>query len=62
MARLVVKYNAKDPYYSDQIQTFIGCDINSCWDQMYDFEEWLGREHPSGIMSIYNSEIIKEEM
>lgn len=62
MARLVVKYKAKDPYYSDQTQTFIGCDINSCWDQMNDFEEWLGREHPSGIMAIYNSEIIKEEM
>jgi hypothetical protein len=29
---------------------------------MNDFEEWLGREHPSGIMAIYNSEIIKEEM
>lgn len=62
MARLVVKYKAKDRYYSDQIQTFVGMDINSCWDQMYNFEEWLGREHPSGIMSIYNSEIIKEEM
>lgn len=37
-------------------------DIDSCWDQMNDFEEWLGREHPSGIMAIYNSEIIKEEM
>ena len=62
MARLIVKYKAKDPYHSDQIQTFIGCDINSCWDQMCDFEEWLGREHPSCVMAIYNSDIIKEEI
>lgn len=60
MARLKVKYKATDPYYSDQIQTFIGCDINSCWDQMYEFEEWLGREHPAGIRFMYKIEIIEE--
>lgn len=52
------KYRAIDPYYSDQIQTFIGSDINSIDEQIYEFERWLGREHPNGIVTIYKTEII----
>lgn len=60
MARLKIKYKATDPYYSDQVQTFIGIDANDCWTQMYEFEEWLGKEHPCGIRFIYKTEIIEE--
>lgn len=62
MARLDVKYIAIDPYYSDQTQSFIGYDIDDCWSQKYHFEKWLGREHPSGIRTIYKCEIINEKL
>ena len=52
------KYTAIDPYYSDQIQTFIGSDWNSIEDQIYEFEKWLGQEHSNGIATIYETEII----
>lgn len=62
MARLDVRYKAIDPYYSDQCQSFIGYNIEECWGQKYEFEEWLGRNHPSGIMTIYKCEILKEKL
>lgn len=62
MARLDVKYIAIDPYYSDHTQSFIGYNIDDCWSQKYHFDKWLGREHPSGIRTIYKCEIINEKL
>lgn len=55
---LKVFYESIDPYYSSMIQTFIGVDEESCWDQKYEFDEWLGREHPYGISRIYRDKIL----
>ena len=52
---------AIDPYYSDQEQSFIGYDIKDCWSQKYDFDRWLGREHPMGMKAIYKEEILQEK-
>ncbi len=59
--RAVIKYVAIDPYYSDQVQTFIGADANSIDDQVYEFEQWLGREYSNGIASIYKTETIHDD-
>lgn len=61
MAHLKIKYIAIGPYYSDQVQTFIGFDIDDCWNQEVDFEKYLGREHPHGINTIYKIKIIEEK-
>lgn len=60
MAKIIVKYVAIDPYYSTTTQTFIGENLDSCDQQKYEFEKWLGRNHSNGIASIYKIEIIKE--
>ena len=62
MARLDVKYIAIDPYYLDHTQSFIGYNIDDCLSQKYHFDKWLGREHPSGIRTIYKCEIINEKL
>ncbi len=59
--RAVIKYIAIDPYYSDQTQTFIGSDANSISDQIYDFEEWLGKEHANGIATLYRTETLYDD-
>jgi hypothetical protein len=59
--KLKIKYISIDPYYSDFEQTFIGLDINSCYDQCYEFENYLGREHSNGISSIYKTEVVYDE-
>lgn len=61
MAKLKVLYKAIDPYYSDCVQTFIGETLSSCEEQMFEHNEWLGRNHPNGIYSIYETEILTEE-
>lgn len=61
MACLRIKYVAIDPYYSDLEQSFIGYDIEDCWSQKYDFDIWLGREHPMGMKAIYKEEILQEK-
>ena len=55
-----VWYKAIDPYYSDQVQTFIGSDYASLDEQEYEFNQWLGREHPAGLMFIYEMHTIYE--
>lgn len=62
MSRLDIKYIAIDPYHSDQEQSFIGNNIEDCWSQKYEFDRWLGRNHPSGIMAIYKFEIKREKL
>ena len=39
-----------------------GYNIDDCWSQKCDFDKWLGREHPSGIRTIYKCEIINEKL
>ena len=51
--KLIVCYEAIDPYYSSDEQVFIGIDKESCYSQRDVFEEWLGRNHPNGIRNIY---------
>ncbi len=41
--KIIKKYTAIDPYYSDQVQAFIGEDISSIDEQIYEFEKWLGK-------------------
>lgn len=60
MARLKIRYNAIDPYYSTHEQTFIGVNLDDCDNQRFEYEQWLGREHPSGIMTIFKPEILEE--
>lgn len=60
MARLEILYEAIDPYYSSHTQVFIGSDLESCWDQCTEYEKWLGREHPAGIMYIFKPKILQE--
>ena len=55
---LKVFYEAIDPYYASQTQTFIGADEEDCLNQKYEFEKWLGREHPAGIKMIYRDKIL----
>lgn len=49
-------YKSIDPYYSDQTQTFIGMDETEINNQISEFNEHLGRNHPSGIEFIYKIE------
>ena len=55
---LKVFYESIDPYYSSMTQTFIGIDEESCWNQKYEFDKWLGRNHQSGIRCIYRDKIL----
>lgn len=50
------KYVAIDPYYSDFEISFIGDSLDKIDEQIFDFEKYLGREHPSGISTIYKTE------
>lgn len=58
--KLIVYYEAIDPYYSSQEQVFIGIDKEICYSQKWEFEEWLGRNHPNGMNNIYK--VISEEL
>lgn len=55
-----VWYKAIDPYYSDQVHTFIGASWGDLDEQEYEFDKWLGREHPAGISFIYDKITIYE--
>ena len=58
---LKIYYESICPYYSSMVQTFIGVDEQDCWNQKYEFEKWLGREHPAGIKFIYRDKILDEK-
>ena len=58
--KLTVYYKAIDPYYSSHEQVFIGINEESCYDQKYEFEEWLGRNHSNSISNIY--EVTSEQL
>lgn len=61
MAKLRVRYIAIDPYYSTHEQTFIGATLDDCGEQQFEYEQWLGREHPAGIKCIFKTEILEEK-
>lgn len=55
-----VWYESIDPYYSDEIQTFIGSSCEELDNLEYEHDKWLGREHPAGIRFIFDKHIIYE--
>lgn len=55
-----VWYKATDPYYSDEVQTFIGSTYEDLDNQEYEHDRWLGREHPAGIKYIFDKFTIHE--
>ena len=57
----VVKYHAVDPYYSDQIQTYIGATLYEVDSIQYETEEYMAREHAS-LGMIYKTEILYETL
>lgn len=56
----VVKYIAVDPYYSDQVQTYIGSTIEEIDNIQYETEEHMARFH-ANLGMIYKPEIILED-
>ena len=54
----VVKYTAIDPYYSDQIQTYIGATQEEIDNIRQETEEFMAREHNGLLSMIYKTEII----
>lgn len=61
MAKLKVEYRSRSRWCQDQIQTFIGYDLDDCWQQMKDFEQYLGRDYDEGYEVIYQRIIIEEK-
>ena len=57
----VVKYEAIDPYYSDQEQTYIGSTLDELDAIEYETEKFMGKEHPMGVLAIYKISIIYED-
>lgn len=57
----IVKYEAFDPFYSDVEQTYIGTSLDEIDRIQEETEEFMGRNHPNGIMSIYKPITIMEE-
>lgn len=57
----VVKYTAVDPYYSDQIQTYIGSTPSEVDSIRYETEEYMAREHPGGLGMIYRVETVFDD-
>lgn len=56
--KVIIKYIAIDPYYSDTIQTFIGESMSSIESQICEYEQYVGREHSMGISAIYKTETL----
>lgn len=61
MAKLVIKYEAIDPYHSDQTYTFVGADLDECKKQMLELEEIMGRCRLVGIRIKYRKHFIEEK-
>ena len=53
----IVKYEAVDPYYSDQEQTYIGSSPEEVNAIQWETEEFMAREHTC-LSMIYRSKII----
>lgn len=59
--KATILYKAIDPYYSDTKQTFIGVNADAIDNQIYEFEKYLGRNHPNGISNIYKTSFINSD-
>lgn len=59
--KMKVHYEAIDPYYSSHDQVFIDIDEEGCYRQKYEYEKWLGRCHPAGIICIFRETILEIE-
>ena len=55
-----VWYEAIDPYHSDEVQTFIGATWEDLDEQETEFNKWLGRNHPAGIIFLFRAHTIYE--
>ena len=56
--KLVVKYTAVDPYYSDQIQTYIGASPEEVESIRQETEDFMAKEHGGVLSMIYKAETI----
>lgn len=56
--KIIKKYTAIDPYYSDHKQVFIGADYESLDEQIFEYEKFLGRNHQMGISAIYKTDVL----
>ena len=54
----VIKYTAIDPYYSDQIQTYIGGSPDEVDSIRKETEDFMAREHGGCLFMIYRTEIL----
>lgn len=54
----VVKYTAVDPYYSDQIQTYIGSSAVEVDAIRQETEDYMAREHNGMLDMIYKAEVV----
>lgn len=43
MATIKLKYEALTPELKNQTQVFTGKTIMDCWNQMYEFNDWLAK-------------------
>ena len=55
-----VWYEAIDPYFSDEVQTFVGATLEELDNLEYEHNKWLGRNRSAGIMFIYKTHTIYE--
>ena len=55
-----VWYESIDPYYSDEVQSFIGSSHEELDNLEDEHDKWLGREHPDGIRFVFDKHIIYE--
>lgn len=56
--KLKILYEPINPHYSSMTQTFIGVDEEDCWNQKYEFEEYLEALNDNNIHNIYNIKVI----
>ncbi len=53
-------YEAIDPYYNDELQTFIGTSHDDLDAQEYEHDKFLGRYNPAGIMFLFDKHVVYE--
>lgn len=56
--KIIVKYVATDPYYSDIEQTYIGATAEEVDNIRQETEEYMAREHNGLLSMIYKTEVV----
>lgn len=59
--KVVVKYVATDPYYSDQVQTYIGATAEEVDNIRQETEDFMAREHNGLLSMIYKPEVVFDD-